>query len=233
MHYANEQPHLPLDPTPALPAACTQAAFARLLLVSEALVSRWKSDGRLELDRVGRVVTIPTLLRLAQTIDQTRGGRRGSKSAGISTLRRIEALIASHTGARSVSALEARIADLSAKLEAVHKHAAALHTWATRLAESRECQARTLRASIRARFEYLAASHVTGELDLRLDQLFRDATGQTYGEAICPFDEEELAAFTLTDDESPWHLDGESLDSLSPNAGAPPADIPAALRCKE
>lgn len=216
MTYHAEQPHLALDPTPALPASCTQAAFARLLLVSEGLVSRWKSDGRLDLDRVGHVRTVPTLLRLAQTLDQTRGGRRGSATSGVSTLHRIEALIAAHTGARSAGALEQRVVELGAQLAAERHRSLQLHTWAMNLADLRERQARTLRARIGDRFDYLAASALTGELDRRLDQLFRDVTGDRYGDALSPLDDEDLDEFALTPDGDPidLELDGANASAL-------------------
>ena len=229
MSYAPSQPTLALDPTPALPAACTQAAFARLLLVSEALVSRWKSEDRLDLDRVGHVRTVPTLLRLAQTLDQTRGGRRGSATAGVSTLQRIEALIATHTGARSVSELEKRIVELGAQLAAERDRSVKLHAWAMRLAESREQQARTLRARIGDRFEYLAAAQLAGELASHLDLLFRDVTGDRYGAALSLIEDEDLAEFSLTSEDDAGHNDDSPVDrepfscvSSPPEPIAPP-----------
>lgn len=54
----------------------TQAAFATLRGVSEAMISRWKSKGMLVLDREGRVLAAASNARLRETLDPARGGDR-------------------------------------------------------------------------------------------------------------------------------------------------------------
>lgn len=64
-----------LQPLPA-EVGITQAAFAALRGVSEAMVSRWKTRGMLVLDREGRVLPSASNARLRATLDPGRGGDR-------------------------------------------------------------------------------------------------------------------------------------------------------------
>lgn len=70
-------------PTPAkLPERCTKAAFARLLDVDAALVSRWIAGRRVETDDAGRVLVRQSLTKLLLTTDPVRGGRGAVRGAG-------------------------------------------------------------------------------------------------------------------------------------------------------
>lgn len=133
---ASPQPGLTLAPPDTLPATASGQEFARLLGVSQPLVSRWRSDGRLRTDARGEIDVPGSLVRLAGSLDPARGGRKGSQRNG-GTLARIEALLRRYTGAAGSQpaaderdGLRARIVELESALAALR------HTWADEQAQA-------------------------------------------------------------------------------------------------
>jgi hypothetical protein len=122
---ASPQPGLTLAPPDTLPATASGQEFARLLGVSQPLVSRWRSDGRLRTDPRGDIDVPGSLVRLAGCLDPARGGRKGSQRNG-GTLARIEALLRRYTGAAGSQPaaderdfLRSRVAELETTLAAL------------------------------------------------------------------------------------------------------------------
>lgn len=116
------QSGLSLAPPDTLPATASGQEFARLLDVSQPLVSRWRSEGRLRTDPRGQIDVPASLVALAATLDPSRGGRKGTQRNG-GTLDRIQALIRRYAGAAGsqsaadqVEVLRRRVSELEWQL---------------------------------------------------------------------------------------------------------------------
>ncbi|ODU41226.1 hypothetical protein [uncultured Aquimonas sp.] len=133
---ASPQPGLSLAPPDSLPALASGQEFARLLNVSQPLVSRWRSEGRLCTDARGNIDVPGSLVRLSNSLDPGRGGRKGTQRNG-GTLDRIADLIRRYAGAAGSQpaadereALRARVAELEDALSRVR------NTWTDEQAAS-------------------------------------------------------------------------------------------------
>jgi hypothetical protein len=125
-----------------LPERCTKAAFARLLAVDAANVSRWISSGRIVVDQQGAVAVFDSLARLIATADPARGGRGGQGASDAnSSLNRAQHLL---THAARQPRQPARLGELQAKVKELEAQLAAERAWHAQWSMSREEMSRRM-----------------------------------------------------------------------------------------
>lgn len=92
-----------------MPRAVPQKDYAKLRGISEAMVSKYKSGGRLVLDEQGFVLIKETDQLLSRTLDPLHGGDRSGKSSGREKITYLEAKTEEARARATKATLEAEI----------------------------------------------------------------------------------------------------------------------------